>query len=291
MIPLTGASLVTVAAGVAFFLGVTLVVAGVAWPRLALARESRAGRGRRRSDDQLGESLQRVLPSVSESLEQNLRLAGITPAAFATQRFFGLVGGLVAGVVAGVLTGRGPMGFAVLVILAAGFGWMLPVLGARDTAKKARAELDQIIRIWVVLVAQQVSAGADPGQAMLNAARIGKRPAWRLLHRFLLRAQQERRQPWEGLVDIVDRYGIYSLSPIVSALGLAADRGTRISEAVLTAARSLWENSVSAEREKAGRRAQIVVLPATGVALALAGILVYPPFTSLTGGGITGLPG
>ncbi|MCY4632777.1 MAG: hypothetical protein OXE75_18100, partial [bacterium] len=72
-------------------------------------------------------------------------------------------------------------------------------------------------------------------------------------------------------------------------LGLAVERGTRVSDAVLNAARSLWENTVSAEREKASRRAQIVVLPATGVALALAGILIYPPFTSLTGGGITGV--
>ena len=77
---------------------------------------------------------------------------------------------------------------------------------------------------------------------------------------------------------------------MVSALGLAAERGTRVSEAVLVAADTLWRETNSREREKASRRAQIIVLPATFVALALAGILVYPPFTSLTGGGVTGLP-
>ena len=279
----------TVAAGLAFFLGLALVVLGVLWPRLR--RGDRADRGRRGGGEHLGAAFQRVLPSVNDSQEQNLRLAGITPGSYATQRVLSLLFGIVAGVAIVVLTGRGPAGIVVVLILTVGIGWALPLLGVRDTAKNARAELDQIIRIWVVLVAQQVSAGADPGQAMLDAARVGKRPAWRLLHRFLLAAQQQRRQPWEGLVDVMDRYGIYSLTPIVSALGLAADRGTRISEAVLTAAKSLWENTISAEREKASRRAQIVVLPATGVALALAGILIYPPFTSLTGGGVTGLTG
>ena len=89
----------------------------------------------------------------------------------------------------------------------------------------------------------------------------------------------------------MERYGVHSLAPVVSALGLAAERGTRISEAVLVAADTLWRDTTSREREKAARRAQVIVLPATGVALALAGILVYPPFTSLTGGGgVGGLP-
>ena len=171
-----------------------------------------------------------------------------------------------------------------LVIAVGAGGWLLPMLGVRDTASKARTEIDQVIRVWIALVAQQVSAGVDPTVAMLAAARTGKRNSWRLLHRFLLGAQQERRPAWEGLVDVVERYGIHSLAPVVSALGLAAERGTRVSEAVLVAAGNLWRETTAREREKAASRAQIIVVPATGIALALAGILVYPPFTSLTGG-------
>ena len=233
-------------------------------------------------------SLLDMQPSIKEGEEQNLRLAGITPEEYAKQRFIGLVGGVFAGLVLSLLLNRGTIGMVVLVVLTTAAGWFLPMLGVRDTAKKARAELDQVIRAWIVLVAQQVSAGVDPSVAMLDAAQVGRRPSWRLLHRFLLAAQQERRPAWEGLVDIVERYGIHTLAPVVSALGLAAERGTRISEAVLVAAKTLWDDNTSRQREAAGRRAQIVVLPATGVALALAGILVYPPFTSLTGGGGVG---
>ena len=290
MSALRGVDPMAVLAGVAFFLGLALVVAGILLPRLRAARARRPTR-QRVDQQELAATLGRVLPSVTSGQEQNLRLAGITPESYTIQRFAGIVGGIVVGAILCVLTGRGPLGIAVVLLLTVGIGFVLPMMGARDTARKARAELDQIIRIWVVLVAQQVAAGADPGQAMLNAARIGKRPAWRLLHRHLLAAQQQRRQPWEGLVDVVERYGVYSLAPIISALGLAADRGTRISESVLTAAKTLWENTVSAEKEKAGRRSQIIVLPATGIALALAGILIYPPLVSLTGGGITGVTG
>ena len=222
---------------------------------------------------------------------QNLRLVGITPVAYARQRVLGVFGGLAAGVVIAVLMGRGPAGSVLLVGGCTLAGWTLPLLGVRDTARRVRSEMDKIVRYWAILVAQQVSAGADPASAMLSAARAGRRPGWRLLHRFLLAAQQEHRPPWEGLVDLVDRYAIANLVPIVSSIGLAVGRGTRLSEAVLVAANSLWEEDTSRERERAARRAEIIVLPATGVAMALAGILVYPPFTSLAGGGITGIGG
>ena len=264
-------------AGLVFFAGVVLVVVGVVGPP------------RRASAPQTpGETLRDLLPTIKEGEEQNLRLAGITAESYSVQRFGGLVAGLVVGAVISVVLGRGLVGTLLLVAAVGAGGWLLPMLGVRDTAKNAREEIDQVIRVWIALVAQQVSAGVDPTVAMLAASRVGKRRAWRLLHRFLLAAQQDRRPAWEGLADIVDRYGIQSLAPVVSALGLAAERGTRIAEAVLVAADTLWRESVSREREKAARRAQIIVLPATGVALALAGILVYPPFTSLTGGGIGG---
>ncbi|WP_419847691.1 type II secretion system F family protein [Candidatus Poriferisocius sp.] len=267
-----------VVAGMLFVAGLGLMVAAFVRPR------DRSG-----SQTGISESLRELLPTIKEGEEQNLRLAGITPEAYSVQRFAGLVGGIVVGLIAALLLERGPVGTVLVIAVATVLGWFLPMLGVRSTAKKARDELDQVIRAWIVLVAQQVSAGVEPAAAMLVGARMGKRPSWRLLHRFLLAAQQERRPAWEGLVDIVERYGIHSLAPVVSALGLAAERGTRLSEAVLVAAETLWDDSTSREREAAGRRAQIVVLPATAVALALAGILIYPPFTSLTGG--TGVGG
>ena len=266
-------------AGLLFFGGVlSAAIAVVAPDRLKV---------RSRSGLSFFEALGELLPRIKEGEEQNLRLVGMTPIVYVQQRFTGLVAGAGVGLVLGLILGSGPVSLVVLAVVFGGVGWVLPMLGVRDTAKKARAELDQVIRVWIVLVAQQVSAGMDPESAMLHAAQAGNRSAWRLLHRFLLAARQSRRPAWEGLVDLVDRYGVHSLAPVVSALGLATERGTRLSEAVLVAARTLWEENTSQEREKAGRRAQIVVVPATGVALGLAGILVYPPFTALTGGGLT----
>ena len=268
-----------VIAGTMFVVGLGALIAAFLGPRPPRA-DGRSS---------FNESLMELLPTIKEGEEQNLRLAGMTPETYAMQRFIGLIVGLIVGPVGSWLWGRGPVGTVLLIIAAVAFGWFLPMLGVRDTAKKARAELDQVIRVWIVLVAQQVSAGVDPSVAMLDAARAGKRPSWRLLQRFLVSANQERRAAWEGLLDIVERYGIHTLTPVVSALGLAAERGTRISEAVLVAAKTLWDDTNSREREAASRRAEIVILPATGIALALACILVYPPFTSLTGGGGAGL--
>ena len=272
-------SLLVLGAGLVFFAGTVLIAAGLVGP------PRRAG-----ASQTPGETLRDLLPTVKAGDEQNLRLAGITPESYAVQRFGGLVGGLAAGTMVSVLWGRGPVGIAVVAGAMGAGGWLLPMVGMRDTAKKAREELDQVVRVWIALVAQQVSAGTDPNVAMLAAARAGRRNSWRLLHRFLLAAQQDRRPVWGGMADMVDRYGIHSLAPVVSALGLASDRGTRFSEAVLVAADTLWRDTTSREREKAGRRAQIIMVPATGVTLALAAVLVYPPFTSLTGGSLSSLP-
>ena len=269
-------SSLVLAAGTAFFVGLALVAAGL----------SRRGRTQR----SVGETLCDLMPSVAEGVTQDLRLAGITAESYAVQRFGGLVGGLATGAVIGGLVGRAPTGTILIAVAVGVGGWLLPIIGVRDTANKARQELDQVIRLWIALVAQQVSAGVDPSAAMLAAAHVGRRRSWRLLQRFLLAAQQDRRPASEGLLEMVERYGIRSLAPAVSALGLAAERGTRISDAVIVTADTLWREHISVERERAGRRAQIIVLPATGVALGLAGILVYPPFVSLTGGGMGGLP-
>ena len=293
-----------VAVAAAAFAGVALVVLGLRRPRAAAAAPASdpapeaaapvagslaAGRAGAAPEAPIAPFMSLIARESGEL--QNLRLVGVTPLAYARQRVFGLFGGLAAGVVIAFLMGRGPAGFVLLTGGCMLLGWILPLLGVRDTARKVRNEMDKIVRYWAILVAQQVSAGADPAAAMLVAARAGRRAGWRLLHRFLLAAQQERRPPWEGLVDLVDRYGIANLVPIISSLGLAVGRGTRLSEAVLVAADSLWEEETSREREKAARRSEIIVLPATAVALALAGILVYPPFTSLTGGGIAGVGG
>ena len=264
----------TLATALTFCAGVTLAVLAIRAPHLLKLPSNPHA------------SFSVLLPRIKEGEEQNLRLAGMTPETYEQQRLGGVSGGIIVGIVISVVIGRGPVGIVLFAIILGGLGWVLPMLGVRDAAKKSRTELDQVVRTWIVLVAQQVSAGVDPESAMLQASRAGKRDAWHLLHRFLLSARQERRPAWEGLVDLVDRYGIHSLAPVVSSLGLAAERGTRISEAVLIAAQTLWQENTSMEREKAGRGAQIAVLPATGVALGLAGILVYPPFSALTGGGL-----
>lgn len=220
--------------------------------------------------------------------EAGLRLAGVTAHTYNAQRIGGSLVGLAAGATVGAMTQTGRLPAVLFGLVAGCVGWVLPTLGARDTARRARGEFDEVIRVWIALTAQQVRAGAEPAAAMLNSARAGRRPVWELLRKSLLAAQQQGRPAWEGLADLVERYGLHTVAPTISALGLAEQRGTRVADAVLAAADTLWQESVAQERERATKRAQLVVLPATGVALGLAAILVYPPFTALTGGGFVG---
>ncbi|MDE0222141.1 MAG: hypothetical protein OXJ90_22940 [Spirochaetaceae bacterium] len=270
--------LIAVLAAVGSVAGLGLAVAG--------ARAMNRPESTARSDVAMrrARAIQALVALAIGSDEQTLRLVGMRPAAFAAQRFGGLFAGATMGGAISALGGNTPLTNLTVGAALGTVGWLAPMLGVRDSARRARAELDLVMRVWIALVAQQVTAGRDPAAAMLAAARAGQRPAWHLLHRFLLGAQQRQRPAWEGLAEIVERYGVHSLSPIVSALGLANQRGTRMAEAVLIAADTLWREAVAQERENAARRSQIIVVPATGVAFALAAILVYPPFTALTGG-------
>lgn len=224
------------------------------------------------------------LPQPKPARAADLRIAGLSTAAYAAQRALSLAGGTVAGAVAALLWTRTVISALAVGALCTAAGWMLPAQGLRDTSRRARNELDQVIRLWIVLAAQQVSAGAEPANAMIQAADAGQRPGWRLLRRQLLAAQNERRHAADGLADLVERYGLTSLSQAVGAFAMAAHRGTRMADAVLAAADNLWRDTLQREREIAERRNQVIVLPATAVALALAAILIYPPFVSLTGG-------
>ena len=269
--------LVLAAAGV-FTAGAAVAVAAVAAPRERPARHGTA------------EAMLRLLPEPRQSRRADLRLAGVTPRTYAAQRAAGLAGGLAVGAVAAALWTRTPVAAVLTVALVTVAGWQLPAQSVRDAARRARAELDQVVRLWIVLAAQQVSAGTDPETAMLSAAGVGRRVGWRLLHQHLQRAQNERRPAAEGLAELVERYSLTSLTAAVGAFELAARRGTRMADAVLAAADNLWRDTLGREREAAERRNQIIVLPATAVALALAAILIYPPFVSLTGGIITQAP-
>lgn len=234
--------------------------------------------------------MRELVPQPRPNRAADLLLAGVTPQKYLAQRIAGLAGGLSAGAVAAAWRTNTTAAAIAAVTVFALAGWLVPYQGVKDAAKRARAELDQVVRLWIVLAAQQVAAGAEPANAMLNASQAGQRPTWRLLHRHLLGAQNERRPASDGLAELTERYGLTSLSQAVGAFGLAARRGTRVADAVLAAADNLWRDTMQREREAAERRDQIIVLPATAVALALAAILIYPPFVSLTGGIVTDAP-
>lgn len=263
-----------VIAGTVFAAGTVLVIAAASQAATAEARVHAAAMRQRPA-----------APSPMRAAE--LAAAGITPARLAVQRIVGLAAGGAGGIVAAGLWTPAAATAAVLVVLGSLIGWLLPAQAARDAAKRSRRELDGVIRLWIVLAAQQVTAGADPAAAMLNAARAGQRPTWKVLHRSLLAAQHERRPASDGLAELVDRYQLAGLTQAVSAFTLAVRRGTRLADTVLAAADNLWADSVARQREAAQRHNQIIALPATAVALALAAILIYPPLVSLTGGIVT----
>lgn len=195
-----------------------------------------------------------------------------------------LVAGLAFAAVAAAGWTATAAGDAAALTAGAAAGWLLAAQSARDTARQRRGDLRRTVNSWIVLTAQQVTAGAEPAAAMLAAAHANDTVPWQLLARHLQDAQNRMRPAAHGLKELAERYRLDGVDHAFGALELAARRGTRLSDAVLAAAEVQWAHSVAAEREAAQRHNQIIALPATAVALALAAILIYPPLVSLTGG-------
>lgn len=221
---------------------------------------------------------------LSDQRAADLRLAGITPPAFLAQQALAAASGLLGGVLAGVEWTSTALGASAAPAACAAAGWLLPAQAARDTARQRRHDLQHAIGAWIALTAQQVHAGAEPAEAMLRAACANSTLPWQILARHLRAAQNETRPASDGLADLADRYRLDGLDETLSALQLAARRGTRLADAIVAAAANQWQRRIAAERETAQRHNQIIALPATAIALALAAILIYPPLVSLTGG-------
>ena len=214
----------------------------------------------------------------------DLRLAGVAPATYLARQTLAATAGLCAGTLAATAWTATPIATAAVIAACTAAGWLLPAQSVRDTARQRRRDLHAAVNAWIALTAQQVNAGAEPAAAMLRAAHANRTLAWKLLARHLHAAQNETRPAADGLGGLADRYRLDGLDETLSALALAARQGTRLADAVLAAADNQWQRHAAVEREAAQRHNQIIALPATAIALALAAILIYPPLVSLTGG-------
>lgn len=222
--------------------------------------------------------------TLSDRRAADLRLAGTAPCTLRARQTLAAAAGLTVGALAAAAWNAAPSATTAAAAACATAGWLLPAQAVRDTARQRRRDLHAAVNAWIALTAQQVNAGAEPAAAMLRAARANRTLAWQTLARHLQAAQNQTRPAADGLADLAGRYQLDSLDETLSALALAARQGTRLADAVLTAAHNQHQRHIAAERETAQRHNQIIALPATAIALALAAILIYPPLVSLTGG-------
>ena len=266
-------TLVPSAAGIVFAIGIAVAATALRAPRMP-----------RRASVGMSSAAAFLTTRLGRRRSADLRLCGLAPAIFVARRIAAAAAGATAGAVAAALWTTTVPAAVVAVAVPVAAGWLLPAQSVRDTARQRRGELHQTVNAWIVLTAQQVNAGAEPAAAMLNAAHANDTMPWQLLARHLRDAQNHARPAADGLKELAERYRLDGFDQALSALELAARRGTRLSDAVLAASDSQWAHSVAAEREAAQRHDQIIALPATAVALALAAILIYPPLVSLTGG-------
>jgi Flp pilus assembly protein TadB len=198
---------------------------------------------------------------------------------------FGLIAAVaVLAATAGLGLAAGPL--AVLAVLAAAAGFVVPELGLIDRAKDARRAFRHAYGAYLDLVDVMTAAGMGPESALHNAADAGDGWPFEQLRDALEAARRSRSlSVWSALGDLDRRIGISELSQLAASASLVDSEGARIrdtlaAQADTLRAAQLAEVEANAESVTERMSAPVVVL-LTGFLIFIA----YPAVATIAGVG------
>jgi Flp pilus assembly protein TadB len=221
------------------------------------------------------------------SLRQDLAL---TPSTFETvlaRKVLGAVAGFgaVLMVAAGSrLTGvlSLPSGTAaVLAVLAAVVGFLLPDLQVRRLARRRRAEFRRALGLYLELVSLEMAASAAPAEALPAAARVGSGWPFVLLRDTLFRSTRAGQDTWEALTELGERLGIGELRDLGALTRLVAHDGAQVRQSLTARAGTMRRRDLAEAQGSAGQRDQAMRMAQAVIGMGFIVFLGYPALANI----------
>jgi len=181
----------------------------------------------------------------------------------------------------GVHVGFGLPALAVLVL--GGLGAVTPVIDLHRAAERRRQHFCHSLSTYASLVSMAM-AGAMGWSSALEVAAGVSSSDWALteIAQALLWSQAYRKQPWEGLDRLAERFNLPDLADMARAMAHAGD-GARIRNTLEAKAQSLRLKETAALEDAAAATTQKMLLPGV-LLMAGYGVLVfYPALAAFTG--------
>jgi tight adherence protein C len=169
-----------------------------------------------------------------------------------------------------------PTGAAAVVAVAAGcVGAVLPRPALRVDADKRRSEMREVVAVICDLAAVVVAAGEDADGALIEAAGAGQGWAFDEVRRALA-ATTSRQGAWETLRGLGERLRVDELVTLAQNMGLAAQQGAKVRDALNAQARSLREIVAAEVETKAGGATDSMSLPLALLGIGFMVMIGYP---------------
>ncbi|MDR0284732.1 MAG: hypothetical protein LBI33_07560 [Propionibacteriaceae bacterium] len=219
---------------------------------------------------------------------KDLALLRITPAGFLARKMtYALVGLLFPGVLTTCLRLLGirlpVLAPALVSLVLAGVGFLLPDLDIRAKAAKARAEFTRTLACYVDLVALERSCGSGTKQALDTAARTGDSWVFVRLREALDRGTWAGVNGWDSLSGLADDLDLSDLADVADIVRLSGTEGAGIYRILRAKSRSLREGLLLTDVTRANETNEKMSLPVSVLGIVFLAILIGPALLSMLG--------
>lgn len=222
-------------------------------------------------------------------LRADLRIAGRSADAHLSAKALLIVAGLLTPwlmqlvlALAGLaVAGEVPI-FAALVLAPVGF--VAPDLAVRARGTRLRREFRVALSAFLDLVSISLAGGSGVEAALVDAAAIGRGPAFGQIRRALRTAQFNRTTPWSALYRLGEDLDVAALAELAASMSLAGTEGARIRASLSAKAQTLRTHQTTDAEAQAHSATERMALPVTLLFFGFLSFIAYPALVQVLNG-------
>jgi tight adherence protein C len=212
--------------------------------------------------------------------DADLKIIGWTRSQLAARKVtLALTGLLAPAFLAALLALVGLGGFAVFPVFlglgVAGVLWWLPTQEVAERAEAARIEFRANLEFFLTLVAGERRARGSVEQALEEAVEVSESAAFVAMRRAIRRAMFAGHKPWRDLYTLGEELNVPELRSLAEIAEVAAD-GASVYNTLLTTARTLRHEELSAARTEANKASERMARPLGLLLYGMAAFIVIP---------------
>ena len=182
-----------------------------------------------------------------------------------------------------LLVQLGPTGIGLGVAVVVCIAYSAPARKIRTKAAALRSEFDLTVAVLLDLVNIQTAGGAGIETALVSAAALGDGWCFDEIRWSLSRAQSARSSFWDGLLDLGEERGVWSLVEVAHSAKLAGEHGAKVRQSLITKAASLRARNLARIEHEANQRTEQMGLPMVILFLSFLVFIGYPAMAQTMG--------